>query len=145
MNAQNLVERIHAVSDKYQGAIHNGMEAKDDASRQKLESAYTQMHEEYRALASEFLAQHDVPLSEGQMIEVFPHLLMDEGRRKTASLVVANRKYDGTNSVDCYTNATWFDVDPVKSAMDVTHLPEEWEHNKQGRIVEQKPAIPYRN
>lgn len=126
MNAQDLVERVHA------------------AHAERLERRGHEDNAEYRTLATEFLAQHGVRLKKGQMIVAFPHILVDDGERKTLSLVVSNRKYAGTDSVDVYTNATWFEIDPTKPAMDVTHLPEIWEYDAQGRIVEHKPAITYR-
>ena len=131
------VSKIQAVFEKYQPAIIQGMGTKDEDARKKSKTAYKQMHSEMRDLARQLLTSNGVTIGIDQMIEVFPH------NDKSVSIVLANQKYpDG--SADCDTNATWFEVNPAKSQIRVTHLPTEWEYNDAGRIVEQRPSIEYK-
>lgn len=116
-HAKNLVKKIHEICSKYEPDIHHLSCSEDEVNFAAGEIAYKQMHKEYRITAEAFLATQGVNLTDNQTIKVFPHLIMDEGKRKTVSIVVENKRYE--NTAKRYRTETIYEIDPLKQTIDV--------------------------
>jgi hypothetical protein len=137
MNAQDLVEKIHEVYDRYEERIHKASLANDHKS---IRENYETRASELKAIAADFLACYGIPLAGDPDIEVFPHLLMDEGERKIATIAVKGLEVSNGEVYET-DEETRYEVDTLKKGISVEHLTV----NDQERVVEKRPFIPYKS